>query len=105
MFDSHSDAADEKGFVERGQDDRHHFRLIVSPEEATKMVDLKAFTRDLVADTERDLKTRLDWVAAEHWSTDNPQSICWSAARPTTAKTSSSAATISAMACALALKS
>ena len=36
------------------------------------MLDLKAFTRDLVADMERDLKTKLDWVAAVHWNTDNP---------------------------------
>lgn len=72
LFDVHGDSADEKGFVERCRDDRHHFRFIVSPEEATKMLDLKAFTRDLLADMERDLKTRLDWVAAEHWNTDNP---------------------------------
>jgi type IV secretory pathway VirD2 relaxase len=72
LFDAHGDSTDEKGFVERCRDDRHHFRFIVSPEEATKMLDLKAFTRDLVADMERDLKTRLDWVAAEHWNTDNP---------------------------------
>ncbi len=72
LFDAHGDSADEKGFVERCRDDRHHFRFIVSPEEATRMLDLKAFTRDLVADMERDLKTRLDWVAAEHWNTDNP---------------------------------
>ena len=36
------------------------------------MIDLKAFTRDLLADMERDLGTKLDWVAAEHWNTDNP---------------------------------
>lgn len=36
------------------------------------MTDFKAFARDLVADMERDLATRLDWVAVEHWNTDNP---------------------------------
>ena len=72
LFDAHGNSADERGFAERCQDDRHHFRFIVSPEEATRMLDLKAFTRDLVADMEYDLKTRLDWVAAEHWNTDNP---------------------------------
>ncbi|MGA7450231.1 MAG: DUF3363 domain-containing protein, partial [Rhodoplanes sp.] len=72
LFDAHGDSTDEKGFVERCRDDRHHFRFIVSPEEAIRMLDLKAFARDLAADMERDLKTRLDWVAAEHWSTDNP---------------------------------
>lgn len=71
-FDSQSDSADDKAFAERCRDDRHHFRFIVSPEEATQMIDLKAFTRDLLADMERDLGTKLDWVAAEHWNTDNP---------------------------------
>src|SRR5260370_17049241 len=36
------------------------------------MTDLKAFTRDLVTQMERDLGTRLDWVAVDHWNTDNP---------------------------------
>ncbi len=70
--DAQGDTSDERSFVERCRDDRHHFRFIVSPKEATKMLDLKAFTRDLVADMEQDLKTKLDWVAAEHWNTDNP---------------------------------
>ena len=36
------------------------------------MADLRAFTRELMADAERDLGTRLDWVAVDHWDTDNP---------------------------------
>ena len=36
------------------------------------MADLRAFTRELMADAERDLGTRLDWVAVDHWNTDNP---------------------------------
>ena len=72
MFDSQSDSADDKAFAERCRGDRHHFRFIVSPEEATQMIDLRAFTRDLATDMERDLGTKLDWVAAEHWNTDNP---------------------------------
>ena len=31
-----------------------------------------AFTRELMADAERDLGTKLDWVAVDHWNTDNP---------------------------------
>ena len=34
MFDARSDAADERAFAERCEDDRHHFRFIVSPEDA-----------------------------------------------------------------------
>src|ERR1700740_1893410 len=59
-------------FAGRGLDDRHHFRFVVAPEDAAEMADLKSFTRDLVAQMERDLGTRLDWVAVDHWNTDNP---------------------------------
>src|SRR3546814_2985737 len=33
---------------------------------------LKAFTRAQMQQVERDLGTRLDWVAVDHWDTDNP---------------------------------
>ena len=72
MFDVNSDAADERDFTERTADDRHHFRFIVSPEDATEMADLRAFTRDLMRRAEQDLGSRLDWVAVDHWNTDNP---------------------------------
>src|ERR1700681_4089533 len=72
MFDARSDVADEQAFAERCRDDRHHFRIIVSPEDAAELESLRAFTRELMADAERDLGTRLDWVAVDHWNTDNP---------------------------------
>lgn len=72
MFDADSDRADDAAFAERGTDDRHHFRFIVSPEDAAEMTDLKAFTRDLAKQMEVDLGTKLDWVAIDHWNTDNP---------------------------------
>ena len=72
MFDAASDDADSKAFAERCEADRHHFRFTVSPEDATEMADLRAFTRELMADAERDLGTSLDWVAVDHWNTDNP---------------------------------
>jgi type IV secretory pathway VirD2 relaxase len=72
MFDATGDEADERGFAERCKDDRHHFRFIVSPEDAAEIGDLKTFTRELIADIERDLGTRLDWIAVDHWNTDNP---------------------------------
>ncbi|WP_239537212.1 hypothetical protein, partial [Serratia marcescens] len=61
MFDARGDDADAAGFAERVQDDRHHFRFIVSPEDAAELADLRGFTRDLMADAEKDLGTRLDW--------------------------------------------
>lgn len=72
MFDAASDRADDRAFAERSEDDRHHFRFIVSPEDAGEMIDLKAFTRDLARQMESDLGTKLDWVAVDHWNTDNP---------------------------------
>lgn len=59
-------------FKERCQDDRHHFRFIVSPEDGAELDDLRTYTRHLVNRMEADLGTRLDWVAVDHWNTDNP---------------------------------
>ncbi len=72
MFDAETDRADDAGFAYRTKDDRHHFRFIVSPEDAAEMTDLRAFTRDLARQMEADLGTRLDWIAVDHWNTDNP---------------------------------
>lgn len=72
MFGPEADKADVKAFVERCEDDRHHFRFIVSPEDASEMADLKGFARDLMSQVEKDLGTKLDWVGVDHWNTDNP---------------------------------
>jgi type IV secretory pathway VirD2 relaxase len=72
MFDADGEDADVGAFAKRAADDRHHFRFIVSPEDAADLTDLHAYTRDLVREMERDLGTRLDWVAVDHWNTDNP---------------------------------
>ncbi len=72
VFDAASDTADERAFAERCEDDRHHFRFIISPEDGAELGDLKTFTRELMLDVEKDLGTKLDWVAVDHWNTDNP---------------------------------
>src|SRR3954447_12291819 len=72
MFDAERDDADHRAFAERCESDRHHFRFIVSPDDATELSDLKAFTRDLMVRAQRDLGTRLDWVAVDHWNTEHP---------------------------------
>lgn len=72
LFGPETEAADAKAFAERTQDDRHHFRFIVSPEDATEMSDLKTFARELMGQMETDLGTKLDWVGVDHWNTDNP---------------------------------
>ena len=72
LFDARGDTADVSAFAERCADDRHHFRFIVSPEDAPEMADLRAFTRDLMARASQDLGTPIDWVAVDHWNTDQP---------------------------------
>jgi type IV secretory pathway VirD2 relaxase len=72
MFDAERDSTDHRAFAERCDSDPHHFRFIVSPDDATEVSDLKSFTRDLMAQAQRDLGTRLDWVAVDHWNTEHP---------------------------------
>lgn len=67
-----TDEADLNAFKEHCQDDRHHFRFIVSPEDSAELDDLRTYTRHLMNRMEADLGTRLDWVAVDHWNTDNP---------------------------------
>ena len=67
-----TDEADLDAFKERAADDRHHFRFIVSPEDGAELDDLRTYTRHLANRMEADLGTRLDWVAVDHWNTDNP---------------------------------
>lgn len=72
LFGGGDGPVDGGAFAERGADDRHHFRFIVSPEDAGELADVRAFTRELLTDMEADLGTRLDWIAVDHWNTDNP---------------------------------
>ncbi|WP_454885897.1 relaxase/mobilization nuclease domain-containing protein [Sphingomonas oryzagri] len=72
LFDAGSNSADGDAFAGHAEGDRHHFRFIVSPEDATDLADLRTFTRELMADVARDLGTGLEWVAVDHWNTDNP---------------------------------
>jgi type IV secretory pathway VirD2 relaxase len=58
-----------RGWQQAG--DARLWKFIVSPEHADRL-DLKAHTRALVSHMERDLGTRLEWVAIDHYNTDNP---------------------------------
>ncbi len=72
LFGPETEDADPKAFAERCEKDRHHFRFIVSPEDAPEMADLKGFARELVDQMERDLGAKLGWVAVDHWNTQHP---------------------------------
>jgi type IV secretory pathway VirD2 relaxase len=39
--------------------------------------DPKPFIRDFMAQVERDLETKLDWVAVDHYNTATNQGINW----------------------------
>lgn len=71
-FSAAGDDVEMRAFAERCADDRHHFRFIVSPEDAAELSDLETYTRDLMATAERDLGTGLDWIAVDHWNTPHP---------------------------------
>ncbi len=72
IYDKHNDIADADEFQKRGKNDRHQFRIIVSAEDGKEITDLRSFTRDIMAQMEEDLGTRLDWVAANHYDTATP---------------------------------
>ncbi len=72
LFGPDNDRIDPKEFAERCEGDRHHFRFIISPDDATELSDLKSFTRDLVAQMQKDLDTKLDWAGVAHWNTEHP---------------------------------
>jgi type IV secretory pathway VirD2 relaxase len=72
LFGPQTENADAGAFTERCEGDRHHFRFIISPDDAPEMADLKSFARDLVGQMEKDLGTRLDWIAVDHWNTEHP---------------------------------
>ena len=71
-YGTDSDSIDVKAFEERSHGDRHQFRFIVAPEDGIELHDLRGFTRHLMQRMERDLGTRLEWIAVDHWDTDNP---------------------------------
>ncbi len=72
LYSATEDHANGDAFLDRGQDDRHQFRFIVSPEDATDLADLTGYTRELMAQVETDLGTKLDWVAVNHHNTGHP---------------------------------
>jgi type IV secretory pathway VirD2 relaxase len=42
MFGAAEDRADAAAFARRSLNDRHHFRFVVTPEDAAEMADIKA---------------------------------------------------------------
>jgi type IV secretory pathway VirD2 relaxase len=53
-------------------EDPRHFRIMIAPESASRMDDLKDYVRDVMGQMESDLGIKTEWVAVNHWNTDNP---------------------------------
>ena len=69
VYCADKDVTDGPAVLDRGRDDRHQFRFIVSAEEWVKLSDLRQSTRDLMTQMESDLGTKLDWIAVDHHNT------------------------------------
>jgi type IV secretory pathway VirD2 relaxase len=74
VYDTAVDDSDVKAFLRRSKRDPYQFRFIVSPEDSARLSDLKPFIRDLMAQVQQDLGTKLDWVAVDHYNTGHPHS-------------------------------
>jgi type IV secretory pathway VirD2 relaxase len=72
LYGAENDDMDAQAFLDRSEKDPHQFRFVVSADEGAQLVDLKPFIRDLLGQMERDLDTKLDWVAVDHFNTGHP---------------------------------
>ena len=72
LYDASSSDADGMAFLDRSETDPHQFRFIVSADDSASLADLKPFIRDLMLQMERDLDSKLDWVAVDHFNTGHP---------------------------------
>ena len=73
LYDASLDHADGKAFLSRCEGDRRQFRFIVAAEDAAEYPDLKPFVRNLMRRMEKDLDTKVDWVAVDHNNTGHPR--------------------------------
>jgi type IV secretory pathway VirD2 relaxase len=72
VYSAERDVEDGRAFLDRGRDDRHQFRFIVSAEDGTTLADPRETTRSLMRQMEVDVETRLDWIAVDHHNTAHP---------------------------------
>jgi len=73
FFNRETDSLDARAAVQDWRGDRHHFRLIVSPENGERILDLKDYVRDVMGRVGADLgQPSLTWIATCHYDTDQP---------------------------------
>jgi hypothetical protein len=66
FYDAARDGVDAKQEAVQWAQDRHHFRLIVSPERGGDIPDMTSYIREVMRRVERDLDTKLQWIAVNH---------------------------------------
>lgn len=69
LFDRDSDDVLGHSAVKAWRDDRHYFRILVAPEDGGRL-DMRAYTREFMAELERELGTQLEWMATVHEKPD-----------------------------------
>jgi type IV secretory pathway VirD2 relaxase len=67
FYDAHGEGVDGAARAEAwARSDKRHFRIILSAEDAGRLHDLPAYTRQVMARAEAALGTKLQWIAADH---------------------------------------
>ncbi len=73
FFDREADGLDARAVAQDWGRDRHHFRLIISPENGERIRDLRDYVRDVMGRVGADLgEPGLTWIATCHYDTDQP---------------------------------
>jgi type IV secretory pathway VirD2 relaxase len=80
FYDATQQGLDAKEQTAAWVPDRHHFRIIISPERGGDIPDMTAYVRDVMQRVEKDLAvagviepgTKLQWIGINHHNTDNP---------------------------------
>ena len=73
FYDAQRQSVNARQEVTTWAEDRHHFRLIISPEHGGDIPDMTAYVREVMRRVQRDLDVgRLAWIAVNHHNTDNP---------------------------------
>src|SRR6266852_5106734 len=72
VYSAERDVEDGRAFLDRGHDDRHQFRFIISAENGAELSDPRETTRNLMTQMETDVATKLDWIAVDHHNTGHP---------------------------------
>jgi type IV secretory pathway VirD2 relaxase len=72
VYSAERDVEDGRAFLDRGREDRHQFRFIVSAEDGVELADPRETIRNLMQQMEDDLGTKLDWIAVDHHNTGHP---------------------------------